>query len=173
MLQSKSISIRMAILKPAMETASVKQIKTALTELEEKELIDIINRLATFKKENKELLSYLLFEKDYESGYIESVSNMIDREFEEMNARNYYYIKKSVRKILRTTKKYIRYSKETETEIALLIHFCKTLKSMSPTYRGSIGLVKLYNRTIEQTRKKLTKLHEDLQYDYQLELDEL
>ena len=45
----------------------------------------------------------------------------------------YFYIKKSVRKILRMAKKYIRYSKNKETEIEILLHFCTVLKNMKPS----------------------------------------
>jgi len=51
----------------------------------------------------------------------------IDDQFELINTSSYFYIKKSVRKILRMVKKYIRYSKQKETEVELLLHFCRTL----------------------------------------------
>jgi len=42
-----------------MHPASVKEIKTGLEQLTHKELVAACLRLAKFKKENKELLSYL------------------------------------------------------------------------------------------------------------------
>jgi len=94
-----------------MKAASVKELKQALETRSPKELKAICLTLAKFKKENKELLTYLLFEAADEEAYIKSVKAEIDRQFEAINTRSYYFIKKGVRKILREVKKYIRYSK--------------------------------------------------------------
>ena len=59
------------------------------------------------KKENKELLTYLLFEASNEEGFKEGVKEEISLEFSTINCNSYFYMKKSVRKILRITKKYI------------------------------------------------------------------
>ena len=80
--------------------------------------------LNELKKENKELLTYLLFEAHDEEMYINSVKEYIVDLFEAVNTKSFFYIRKSVRKILTLTKKYIRYSKKKETEIQLLLHFC-------------------------------------------------
>ena len=93
-----------------MKAASVSEIKKELRQVAPVQLAEIILRLARFKKENKELLTYLLFESDSEEHYVKSVSSYMDTEFELINTSNYYYIKKSIRKILRQTKTFIRYS---------------------------------------------------------------
>ena len=129
--------------------------------------------LAKFKKENKELLTYLLYEADDESGYINGVKEEVDFLFTEINTKSYFYIKKSVRKILRLVKKYIRYSKEKETEVELLIYFCKVLKDMSPSIAYNVVLNNIFLRQIELIRKAMSKMHEDLQYDYEIELTQL
>ena len=82
--------------------------------------------MSRFKKENKELLTYILFESADEQSYIVSVKRGIDEEFEQINRSSTYFIKKSIRKILRNTRKYIRYSGKKETEVELLIYFCFT-----------------------------------------------
>ena len=115
-----------------MKAVPITRIKKELQHLSQEELVDIVLRVGKYKVENKELLTYLLFEASDEDGYIEVVKEYIDEQFELVNLQNYYYIKKSVRKILRTIKKYIKYSKLPETETALLIHFCRKLKAMDP-----------------------------------------
>ena len=60
-----------------MKTATVKEIKTELTHRSTQELIELCLRLSRFKKENKELLTYLLFESTHEEGYIESIKNEV------------------------------------------------------------------------------------------------
>lgn len=156
-----------------MKTASLKQIKVELENLPPKDVIEICLRLSKFKKENKELLTYLLYEESNEKSFIEGVKKEMEAEFVMMNTDSYYFIKKSVRKILRTVKKYIRYSKKKETEVELLIHFCRELKKMEPSIFGNTTITNLFERTLESIRKKLASLHEDLQYDFNMELEEI
>ena len=61
-----------------MKAVTVKEISEELVNLSPKELRDLCLRLARFKKENKELLTYLLFEATDEEMYIESVKKEID-----------------------------------------------------------------------------------------------
>jgi len=156
-----------------MKAVTVKELKTELNERSHKELLELCLRLSKFKKENKELLTYLVFESDDEQGYINSVKSEMDEQFELINSNTYYYIKKSVRKILRRTKTYIRYSKNTETEIELLLYFCNKLKSFSPSIHENTVLTNIYTRELASAKKKIVTLHEDLQFDYQLSIDSL
>lgn len=156
-----------------MKAVSVVAIRKELKHKSSKELAEICLCLSRFKKENKELITYLLFEADSEAGYIETVKREIDNQFDLINTTSYFYIKKSVRKILRNTKKYIRYSLNKETEVELLLYFCKKLKVMKPSISRNTTLTNIYIRNIEATAKKVLALHEDLQYDYNLVLDEM
>jgi|AntAceMinimDraft_11_1070367.scaffolds.fasta_scaffold12563_4 hypothetical protein len=156
-----------------MKAATVVQIKKELQHRNPEELLGICLRLSKFKKENKELLTYLLFESDYEAGYIEGLKNEIDQEFASINTNSYFYIKKSVRKILRNVKKYIRYSGNKETEVELLLYFCKKLKESKPAIYRNTTLLNLYERQLQFVEKRIGLLHADLQYDYGLLLEEL
>ncbi len=156
-----------------MKAATVKELRQELSTRSPKELLELCLRLSKFKKENKELLTYLLYEATDESSYIESVKREIDEQFEQINKRSYYFINKSVRRILRSVKKYIRYSQKKETEAELLIYFCQKLKFFTPSISRSRTLKNLYNRQLEMIRKGISKLHEDLQYDFETELNEL
>ncbi|MDH5367447.1 MAG: hypothetical protein OEW67_10700 [Cyclobacteriaceae bacterium] len=154
-----------------MKTVSVKELKTELSHRSHQDLLELCLRLSKFKKENKALLTYLLFESSDEEGYVNSVKREVDEQFALVNTTSYYFIKKSVRKILRAIKTYIRYSKNKETEIQLLLYFCEKLKTLTPSIKNNTVLQNLYQREIESIRKKVAKLHEDLQYDYTLELE--
>lgn len=153
-----------------MKTATAKQIKDDLKHKDRDELLQIVQRLARFKKENKELLTYLLFEADHEEGYVETMKAYIDEQFLAVNTRNHYYVKKNVRKILKETKKYIRYSGNKETEIQLLIHFCKMLFELQPYYSRIKILRDIFERQVILIKTRISTLHEDLQYDYEQEL---
>ncbi len=156
-----------------MKAVSLKEIKQELNTLSTAEIQELCLRLSRFKKENKELLTYLLFESHNESGYIESVKGYVDDEFEVINIKSYFYIRKSVRKILKNIKKYVRYSQKKETEVELLLYFCQKLKDFSPSIKYSTQLQNTYNRQILLAKKIIATLHEDLQYDYNLMLDDL
>jgi hypothetical protein len=156
-----------------MKAVSLSEIKKELKGLSSQELEALCLRLARFKKENKELLTYLLFESYNESCYIESVKSYMDEEFELINTDSYFYIRKSTRKILRNVKKFVRYSQNKETEVELLLYFCLKLKNFKPSINRSTQLVNMYNRQILLSKKIINGLHEDLQYDYNLMLEEL
>lgn len=156
-----------------MKAESVVTIKKELRHRTEGEIMDLVLRLARFKKENKELLTYLLFEAHNEEGYIASIKSEMDEMFSSMNTNKFFYMKKSIRKILRLTRKYIRYSLKKDTEIELLIYFCLKLKELQPSIFKNVTLKKLYQRQISQIKTKIKKLHPDLQYDFALQLEHL
>ena len=97
----------------------------------------------------------------------------LDEQFEEINRESYRFIKKSFSKILRAIRKYSRYSQKKETEVELLVYFCMKLKNFSPSIYKNSGLKNFYEKQIGAIRKKVSQLHEDLQYDYNIELERL
>ena len=155
-----------------MKAVPLPEIKKELNTLSLKETQELCLRLARFKKENKELLTYLLFEASDEATYIESVKEEIDEKFEKVNRKSPYFVKKSIRTILNHTKKYIRYSQNKETELELLIYFIQKLKSFQPSIHRNRKVETIYLRLIQECKKKTSLLHEDLQYDYYRELEE-
>lgn len=156
-----------------MKTASLKELKEELKDKDTKELTDIVLRLARFKKENKELLTYLLFEEHHEDDYVDSLKAHLDQLFLSVNTRTIYYAKKGIRKILKDAKKYIRYSGNKETEVAVLIHFCKLLQDFQPYYSQSKVLRDICDRQIVLIKVRISTLHEDLQYDFEQDLNEI
>jgi hypothetical protein len=154
-----------------MKAASIKEIKSALENLPPHELLPLTLRLTKFKKENKELVTYLIFEANDERGYIQSVKEAIDTQFDEINHSSLYFIKKSLRKILRMISRYSKYSNETQTGVELLIYFCRKIKLSGIPIKKSTALVNLFEGQIKKIRKEIDTLHEDLQYDYLKELE--
>lgn len=156
-----------------MKTASIKEIKTALEEVAPVNLLNYCLRLAKFKKENKELLTYLLFEEYNEEGYVTGVKQLIDEEFETLNTKNIYFAKKNIRKIIRIAGRYVKYSDDNTTGIAVWIHVCKKISASGLEINSSIALTNIYNNLIKKIKKSIGELHEDLQYDYNKELESL
>jgi hypothetical protein len=156
-----------------MKPATITELKKELKYRSQEQLVDYCLAMARFKFESKELLTYLVFESENEVTYIERVKDYITNSFQEINTLNYHYIKKTVRKILRQTKRFIRYSKKKETEAELLIYFCKVLGEMKPSYKRNTVLTNTYNKQLELAQKAIAKVHEDLQYDYNLMIEDL
>lgn len=156
-----------------MKAVTIKQLKDELSYKSADELKELCLQLARFKKENKELLTYLLFEANDEEHFIKTIKDFMDVSFDEINIKNYFFIRKSMRKILTQVKKYIRYSKKKETEAELLLYYCKKMKFFYPSINESIRLQSIFETQVRMIRKAIEKLHEDLQYDYKLELEEL
>jgi uncharacterized FlaG/YvyC family protein len=156
-----------------MKSANIREIKKELKELPPNQVMELCLRLCRFKKENKELLTYLLFEAHDEAAYIESIQEEIDERFEQVNRKSPYYVRKSFRSILSSTRKYIRYSGNKETEVELLLYFCSRLKNFKPDIRQNKRQMNLFLRLREQIEKKISLLHEDLQFDYHRELKKL
>jgi len=149
-----------------MKAASSNEIKQELKELSQSKLVDVCLRLVRFKKENKELLTYLLFEADDLEAYINGVKQEIDEGFAEMNTASLFYVKKSLRKILRNTNKYIRYTGNKQAEVELLLHFCEKLQHSGIRFQKSTALNNLYLSQIKKIKAAIATMHEDLQHDY-------
>ncbi|MCB0663404.1 MAG: hypothetical protein KDC24_11735 [Saprospiraceae bacterium] len=156
-----------------MKAATVHQIKSELQHLDAKTLVKLCLRLAKFKKENKELLTYLLFESADEEGYVALIKEEINELLKDAKRGNIYLTKKSVRKALRQLDKYIRYTEVQETEVQLRLHFLTELKATGINIGRSRILSNLYMGQIKKVEKVLDKLHEDLQYDYRRNLESL
>jgi hypothetical protein len=154
-----------------MKTASIQEIKQALQSLSPSRLTEVCLRLARFKKDNKELLSYLLFESADEAAYIGQIKKEIDIEFENLPKPNLYLTKKSLRKLLRSTLKQIRYTGSPQAEVELLTHFLGKMRAIP--FRESQVLLNLYNQQLKKIRSIISRLHEDLQYDYLKQLQGL
>lgn len=156
-----------------MKAASVNEIKKELQELEPKILIDLCMRLAKYKKDNKELLTYLLFEAHDQAGFIEQVKEKIDLQFTEIKHDNLYFVKKGLRKVLRNANKHLKHIGSPAAEAEVLIYYLKKIRSERiPIHKNKL-LTNLYNNQLKKVNAVVNKLHEDLQYDFKKELEEL
>ena len=157
-----------------MKSGSLSEIKKELQELEPQQLAELCIALAKYKKDNKEYLDYLLFESHDKTGFITQVKEEVDRQFSDLNSNtNLYYAKKSLRKILRIINKYIKYIGDKGIAAELHIYFCKKLKASGIPIEKSVRLINLKAGEIKKIKILIDSLHEDLQYDYLKELEEI
>lgn len=149
-----------------MKAAGIQEIKQELKTLNQQELAALCLRMARYRKENKELLTYLLYEAGDEDGYIAGVKEELEELFGAINFSHIYFARKSLRKIVRVINKYCRYSGNKQTEIELRIWFCTRVKDAGIPYARHPALLNLYEGQLKKIRSLLESLHEDLQYDY-------
>ncbi|MDF3077683.1 MAG: hypothetical protein K0S09_1572 [Sphingobacteriaceae bacterium] len=151
---------------------ALREIKKELGHLNQTQLAEICLRLAKYKKENKELLSYLLYNADDPLAYVDEIKSSLEPDFKDL-PRGYYASTKTLRKILRTLNRHAKYTANKEAELELLIWFCKNFLAYADVRTSHKPLQNLFNRQIEKILKIIPKLHEDLQFDYQQEVDKL
>jgi hypothetical protein len=156
-----------------MKAATSNEIKQELKGLSGAKLVELCLRLARFKKENKELLTFLLFEADDLETYLQNVKEEVNEQFREVNTTSMYFAKKTIRKILRTVNKHIRYTGSKQAEAELLIHFCKRLKELKIPFRKSNVIDKLLDAQVKKIKAAIDTMHEDLQYEYIRALEDL
>ena len=156
-----------------MKPSSISEIKKALLVLDNFQVVELCLRLSKYKKENKELLNYLVFDASDEHAFVHEVKEEINSLYAELPRANAYATKKGLRKLLRTTHKYIKYANSKTVELDLLLHVCHKLKSerFSPPVPSFVNVT--LEKQMTKMRKALEGLHEDLQYDYNQELEKL
>src|ERR1051325_2612297 len=89
------------------KTYGLSEIKNEMQELSPRELTELCVKLARYKKDNKEYLSYLLFSSSDKDQFAAEVKEAIDKEFELVKQQSVlYYTRKTLRKILRMINKY-------------------------------------------------------------------
>lgn len=156
-----------------MQAATLAHLKNELKTMPSADLIEVCIKLIKFKKENKELVSYLLFESGNETAYILNLKNEIDELFDQVNTNSVFWAKKTIRKILRIITKHSKYSGIATTQIEMLLHFCNKLNELPLDYTNNAAMFNLYNNQLKKMDKLILTLHEDLQFDYSQRIDQL
>ncbi len=156
-----------------MKAVALSELKKELKQLNENELLELCIQLAKYKKENKELLTYLVFNSSNEQQFIIDCKFEASELFKEVNYSNSFFAKKTIRKILRLIKKNAKFSGIKETEIELLIYFCNTLKAGPARITSQPVLQNIYLNQVKRIHKLMEGLHEDIQFDFQEAVDKL
>ena len=157
-----------------MKTATLSEIKKELDHLKPQELLNLCIALAKYKKETKEYLGYLLFEAHNKRDFLNDLKKEIDEHFMNLSPHlNLYYVKKSLRKLLRYLLKYTRYADDKTLTVEVYIYFCLQLKKSGIPYQNSQLLVNLMAQQIKKINSIINTLHPDLQNDFVKDLEVL
>jgi hypothetical protein len=146
-------------------TYGLQHIKKEIQHLPQEQLAELLLRLARYKKENKELLAYLLFEAYDETAFIEKVKAEAGFMFSQLPALS-YHAAKGMRKILRLLSKYTKFTGSKEAEIEFLLNFCSNYLEYADRRTAYKPIRLILTRQVEKVKTLIGKLHEDLQYDY-------
>jgi hypothetical protein len=152
---------------------SLSEIRGLLKVKSSAQLLEIIQRLARFKKDNKELLAYLLFQSDDESAFINDVNHEVSAMFESMNKRNVHLIKKTVRKTIRYVSKMVKFAAMPRVTVEIYLHWCKCFILHNLHKLHATALDNLYISQTKKIDKAYEQLHPDVQQDYTKEMYEL
>lgn len=156
-----------------MKAATISELKKALVKRDPGEMLEACLRLARFKKDNKELLTYLLFASQDEQGYINEVCQEIDELFRDINRSTMYFAKKGIRKIIRRIEKCVKYSGLKETEVEIRLYFLKQLDDSGIRYRSTKVTYNMFMSQISKIEKAIAKFHEEIQSEYRREIRNL
>jgi len=143
----------------------LQDIKKELQHLSSLQIAELCLRLARYKKENKELLAYLLFEANNEAAFLEKVKGEIGFMFSQLPSQS-YNAAKSTRKILRLISKYTKFTGSKEVEIELWLNFVHNYIQYTDRRLSYKPLRLILTRQVQKIQAAIGKLHEDLQYDY-------
>ena len=149
-----------------MKSATISQLKKELATLDRDDLLDVCIRLAKFKVESKELLTYLLTRADDEIGYANELCDEID---EHLNKPGRIH-KKTLRKVIRWMDKSLRFSGDKETELQVRIHFCRRIKDKQISFGDCRVSENMYATQLRKIDKAIDKVHPDLQFDFTQQL---
>lgn len=155
-----------------MKSESINTIKKQLLTLEPQELTLICLRLAKYKKETKELLSYLVFECKDESQYVANVQAFCLEMFQDFNVRNSYVLMKGLRKTAKQVVKYMKFTENEVSKVEILIYF---IELAQPIVKKN-DLLNFQNFYISQYKKLdvlYNKLQEDYQYDFKSQMEKI
>ncbi|WP_419800739.1 hypothetical protein [Mucilaginibacter sp.] len=140
-------------------------LKKELQHLNAAEIAALCLRMARFKKENKELLTYLLFKADDPEAFVQQYKEEMDKQFKQLPGKSFHAVK-TLRKIALLMNNQIKYSGLETVKVELLLHFCHNYIEQVYYHSSYKPLHNVFYRFAEKTKAAIQKMQEDLQYDY-------
>jgi membrane-anchored protein YejM (alkaline phosphatase superfamily) len=151
---------------------SLNQIKKELQSLPHSEMLELCLKLAKFQKANKEVIAYLLFESSNPEQFIETQKEWVSNAFATSYWNTYYMTKKHLRKILSHIAKQSKISGSVFVEIELRYLVIKKMEEFKLADPNYLVVWNIYQRQKMLIAKKIEKLHEDYQMDYNYMLED-
>lgn len=157
-----------------MKSATVNELRKELKDSDPEVVRELCLKLIKYKKENKELATYALFEAHDEQAYVQNITNEMEELFNDIpRGGNTYYIKKTLRKILRFANRQIRYSGNKVSELEIRIFFCQQMNDARVPKNSGTVLGNLYDQQLKKITSIVDSLEEDLQADYHSQVESI
>lgn len=156
-----------------MSPATIEDLKKELQKLPPKKLLELTLKLARFKKENKELLTFLLFESGNIEGYVQSLQMEIDEMVADIHKAPSAVVKKQLRRVTRLITRQSKYIASKPATAELHLHFCLALKNHPESLLNITSANTIYQQQLNKLSKLVPTLDDDLQYDLQQKIDAL
>ena len=155
-----------------MHLFSLQEQKKELHQLSKTELEAICLRFARFKKENKELLEFVLFHQGNPQAYADALKKDLEEVFKSLSGANYTDAKK-LRKITKALNKHAKYMQNPTLEVDLWIWFCLTYCDSMAAKSTAQVIRNFFVKAVLKVEKMQSKLHEDLAFDVAQELEKI
>lgn len=155
-----------------MQKPSLPKQKKELDFLSLTDVKQICIRLSKYKTENKELLDYLLFFSHHPQSYVAEIKEEMLLVFEELNPTDYQRTKQ-LRKLLNRINKYAKFMANKNYEAELICEFCQLFIQFVPLNTYHKALILLLYKQLIKLYKVISKLDDDLQFDYEKEIQQI
>lgn len=152
-----------------MKAPTLNQIKKELETIAPDRVMSILLRLIKSKTENKELVSYILFDEADLSTYISDLRYEVEVQMTNLLKSPPYIQKRGLRKVLNYITRHAKYTGTKEAEVELLLFFCQQMNTLGLMRHPSRLIENIYVSQLNKINKKLPLVHEELQVDYQRE----
>ena len=149
---------------------SLQEIKKELQQLDGKQCAELCVRLARYKRDNKELLAYLMFEAQDDMAFAETIKQEMGLMIAQLPVQS-YNAAKTLRKVLKMVSKYAKFTASKQVEIELLLCFCRNYIIYVNRRADYKPLRAILVKQLQKIVKLTAALHEDLQFDYTQELE--
>ncbi len=156
-----------------MKAASVKQIKDEMQTLNAAQVQEICLRLVKFKKEAKELATYLLFYKDEEQEFVQDIKAVLDEQYALINSSTAYFAKKGLRKLIRLAGRYTKYTSVPSSNLEIYIYLGQLLQGVPASFKKVQQIKNMFSSVTKKIEVIYASLHPDLQFDYKTQLEAL
>lgn len=151
----------------------ITEIKKAINFLDEKELKTLLLDIIGFATDNKRFAYFKLNEQQDEGFFLAETKELLLQEFGKCHHTNYWTAKKLLQKLRGTLNKLIKFTKHKDQQLELIIYFCQQTEEFGYLrYRHPV-IQNLFAVQLRRAESLVSKLHEDLQYDYEQQLEEL
>ena len=156
-----------------MKAAKISELKKELAKLDHDELFDVCVRLAKFKVESKELLTYLLMKADNEIGYADELCDEIDASFNALSV-DAVRVRGNRGEFIRRrcAKLFAGWTNPCDSRVTKRLScrcgstFAGKIKEKRIRFGSCRVSANLYATQLKKIDKAIEKVHPDLQFDY-------